>query len=218
MKVNVVYPLAAKVPSIRTSMVMDHFGIEFDVGEHVIVKDLSLDIEQKQIVAFTGPSGSGKSSIMRAVAENIDEVIDIDHVALPDEVLIDGLDLPCDEAVAMLTLCGLGEPRLMLRTPSELSDGQRFRYRIACALSQKPKWLLIDEFTATLDRTLAKVIAFNVHRLAKKYLTGFLLATTHEDILDDLGADVHVACQLDGPPSVTYVKKTKPPPKHQLLR
>ena len=86
----------------------------------------------------------------------------------------------------------------MLRTPAELSDGQRYRFRLALALSQRPQWVVADEFTATLDRTLAKVIAFNIRRLANRTGVGFLLATTHEDVAADLAPDVRVRCRLDG--------------------
>ena len=90
----------------------------------------------------------------------------------------------------------------MLRTPAELSDGQRYRFRLALGLSKKPRWIVADEFTATLDRTLARVIAFNIRRLADRTGTGFLLATTHEDVIEDLDPDVHVRCRLDGEVSV----------------
>src|SRR5690606_24918665 len=69
-------------------------------------------------------------------------------------------------------------------------------------------WILADEFTATLDRTLAKVVAFNVRRLADRSGIGFLLATTHEDIAGDLAADVHVRCGLDGQIAVACQRST----------
>jgi hypothetical protein len=49
-----------------------------------------------------------------------------------------------------------------------------------------------------LDRTLAKVVAFNVRKLCTRTGTGFLVATTHEDLLDDLNPDVWVRCLGDG--------------------
>jgi uncharacterized protein len=57
---------------------------------------------------------------------------------------------------------------------------------------------MMDEFAAILDRTLAKVLAFNVRKLATRSRTGFLLATTHDDLLDDLNPDVLVRCLGDG--------------------
>ncbi|HVL13736.1 MAG TPA: GNAT family N-acetyltransferase, partial [Gemmata sp.] len=55
-------------------------------------------------------------------------------------------------------------------------------------------WLVADEFTATLDRTLAKVVAFNVRKLVSRAGVGLLAATTHEDVVEDLRPDLWVRC------------------------
>ncbi len=125
-------------------------------------------------------------------------VLNLDDLELGNRILIEALDLPVVEAMGILSACGLSEARLMLRIPDELSDGQRYRFRLALAMSRKPAWIVADEFSATLDRTLAKVIAFNLRRLADRTGIGFLLATTHEDVLADLAPSLHVACRLDG--------------------
>src|SRR5690606_12280225 len=122
----------------------------------------------------------------------LDGVLNVESLELGQQLLVDTLDLPIQESLPLLSACGLGEAHLMLRTPAELSDGQRARFRLALALSRQPNWILADEFTATLDRTLAKVIAYNVRRLATRTGVGFLLATTHTDILDDLQPSLHV--------------------------
>lgn len=199
MNVSVAYEFLPKQPSCHASIVMDHFGIGFETGRHVIAEDLELTVEPGDIVCFTGASGSGKSSLMRAVASQLEDVLDVDALPLGDRILVDALSLPPQEALQRLAGCGLGEAQLMLRTPRELSDGQRYRFRLALALSRKPKWILADEFSATLDRELAKVIAYNIRRAASRTKTGFVLATTHEDILDDLQPSLHVNCRLDGP-------------------
>src|SRR5262249_56342767 len=59
-------------------------------------------------------------------------------------------------------------------------------------------FLLADEFAANLDRTLAKVLAYSVRKLCSRTGIGFLLATTHDDLLDDLNPDVWVRCLGDG--------------------
>ncbi len=66
MKLSVAYRFLPRTNSIRASQVMDHFGIDFEQGAHVIAEDLDLPIEPGQIVLFTGSSGSGKSSLLRA--------------------------------------------------------------------------------------------------------------------------------------------------------
>lgn len=221
MLLTVAHEFLPKHNSVRACEVMDHFGIGFEQGRHVITEGLELPLRPGQVVLFTGASGSGKSSLMRAAAAGLAgcsqrgvtapppaedrsgssgevRVLPLDALALPDRLVIDALDLPTAEAMNLLSACGLGEAHLMLRTPAELSDGQRYRFGLAFALSQRPQWIVADEFTATLDRTLAKVIAFNLRRLADRTGTGFLLATTHEDVAVDLDPDLHVRCRLDG--------------------
>ena len=57
---------------------------------------------------------------------------------------------------------------------------------------------MADEFAANLDRTLAKVVSFNLRKLATGQLLGMLLATTHDDLIEDLQPDLHVRCRGDG--------------------
>jgi len=180
MKLFVSYDFLPKHSGTQAAVVMDHFGIGFETGQHVIADDLELPVEPGDVVCFTGPSGSGKSSLMRAAAESLTGVLDIDSLELGDKILVDTLSIPVEESMRSLSACGLGEAQLILRTPAELSDGQRYRFRLALGLSRQPQWLLADEFTATLDRTLAKVVAFNIRRTASRTGTGFLLATTNE--------------------------------------
>ncbi len=203
MQLSVTYDFCPKQASLNTSIVMDGFGIGFETGQHTIADDFELPIQSGDVVLFTGASGSGKSSLMRATATQLrnrpeTKVVDVEQLELSDRVLVDALNVPVHEALALLSACGLAEARLLLRTPTELSDGQRYRFRLALALAQHPDWVIADEFTATLDRTLAKIVAFNIRRLADRTGTGFLLATTHNDVTCDLDPSLHVVCRLDG--------------------
>ncbi|WP_437185712.1 ATP-binding cassette domain-containing protein [Planctomicrobium sp. SH668] len=188
--------------SVRSSQVMDHFGVTFEQGEHVVAANVEIPIQNGQLVLFTGESGSGKSSMMRQAAALLRQegrtVIDLDQLSWKSQTLVDLMNLPLDECLQLLASCGLAEAQLMLRTPEELSDGQRYRFRIAFALSQKPDWVVADEFAATLDRQLARLLAFNLRKIATRTGTGFLLATTHEDVANDLSADFHLRCHLSG--------------------
>ncbi|MEM1062739.1 MAG: hypothetical protein AAGJ97_10490, partial [Planctomycetota bacterium] len=220
---SVRYRFRPATPSSHIALLTDHFGVGEDTAEYVIADNLRLDLDPTDVVFFSGPSGSGKSSLLRAAVRELRRrdatVVAAEDVVLPECPLIDGLGLPFDDALALLTSCGLAEPQVLLRTPGELSDGQRFRYRLAVAvagLRSLPagtiRFVSADEFTATLDRTLARVVAFNLGRLARREGFGVLAATTHEDVAADLAPSVRVRCDLDGTPVVDRqdVKKNAP--------
>jgi len=198
MSITIRYSFRPARPSVHSALVADLFGISADASPHVVAEDLEVPVTPGQIIAFTGASGSGKSSLLRAIAnerERLEErVVCADSVSLPNRSLIDSLPLPFDDAIGLLSRCGLAEPRLMLRTPDELSDGERWRFRLALAIAQKPAWIVLDEFTAPLDRTLAKIVAYNVRRQCTRTGIGFLIATCHVDVIEDLAPDVHVRC------------------------
>jgi ABC-type ATPase with predicted acetyltransferase domain len=73
-----------------------------------------------------------------------------------------------------------------------LSDGQKFRYRIAKLVESKKQWWLMDEFAACLDRDTAKIIAFNLQKIARQHGKAVIVATTHGDLFEDLKPSVHV--------------------------
>ena len=211
MRLDVAHDFLPKTPTLRTSAVMCHFGIDFEQGRHVVAEGLELDLRAAEVAAFTGPSGSGKSSLMRAAAAKLREageaMVNLDAVDLGARPLVDSLPGGVEDAMRLLSRCGLGEAHLMLRTPAELSEGQRYRFRLALALSRLPEavgggapqgWVVADEFAAALDRTLARVIAGGL----RKFGVGFLIATTHEDVVGDLDPHVWVRCDLASSPRI----------------
>ena len=91
-----------------------------------------------------------------------------------------------------LAQAGLADAQLFLRTPPELSDGQIFRFKLALALARRPKFITIDQFTDSLDRVTAQILAHNIRKFATKFQTAFLLASPHSDVLDQLQPDLYL--------------------------
>jgi ABC-type ATPase with predicted acetyltransferase domain len=188
--------------SLAVGQVADLFGLNLDEPPHTIAENLILEAEPHELLLFTGPSGSGKSSLLRAVGDQWNAVNAM-SLELPDVPLIEALPGPVEARLADLAACGLSEARLLLRRPAELSDGERYRFRMALAFRQAKEHpisrpLLLDEFGANLDRTLAKVLAWNLRKLVSRNRIGALCATTHEDLTEDLNPDLWVRCSGTG--------------------
>lgn len=186
-------------PSQRVLEAAAMFGLGVDEAHRLdIVPPTTLTLPQPGVIFITGPSGSGKSTVLSLIAEQCRRhecrLIDFDQLPpLAEKPLVDVFDLPLDRAASLLALAGLGDAFVMLRTPSQLSDGQRYRLRLAQALHlahDQGCVVIADEFGATLDRLTAKIIAMNVRKWVNRSRCTFICATTHDDLLEPLQPDV----------------------------
>lgn len=171
------------------------FGLGLEDKEFVVYDNLELEVKQGDIVYITGQSGSGKSLLLKELAKQLDEfhqVADIDKVELLEVPLIDQVGKSTDEAIRILNLAGLNDAYLFVRKPSELSDGQRYRFKVAKLMESGCKVWVADEFGAVLDRITARVVAFNVRKFAAKCGATLIVATTHKDLLEELAPTLYV--------------------------
>lgn len=183
------------VRSRRVLEVAEGFGLGLEGKEFVVYKDLKVEVNQGDVVYITGQSGSGKSLLLKELAKLIaleQDVADIDKVELLEVPLIDQIGESTDDAVRILNMAGLADAYLLIRKPSELSDGQRYRFRIAKLMESKARVWVADEFGAVLDRVTAKVVAFNLRKFAAKVGATVIVATTHKDLRDELAPTLYV--------------------------
>jgi len=209
-------------PSVseRVTTVLRMFGVGIDrLKDNRIIHACTIEVNGGDIVYITGPSGAGKSVLLREIQNKIpaEERISIDQITLSaDKAAIDCVDfaqtgLTTIEALRLLGYAGLSEVFCILTAPANLSEGQKYRFRLACALASGKKFIFADEFCSNLDRITAVCIAYNVRRFAKRNNVTFFLASSHEDILADLQPDVLVVKNFTGPAEVTYKKVARRP-------
>src|SRR3989304_5343264 len=190
----------------RALVVAESFGLGVDEDQKFKVFDAELKIGPKDIVYVTGDSGSGKSVLLRAIRQDLgDEAIDLSEVRIEaDKPLIETVGATVEEGLELLSKVGLNDAFLFLRTYNQLSDGQKYRYRIAKLMESGKQWWLMDEFAATLDRDTAKIVAFNLQKLARQQGKAVIAATTHGDLLEDLNPSVHVHKRFGEGTTINY--------------
>ena len=190
---NISYETHTKITP-RSLVVAEAFGLGIDEAQKFKVLDAELKIGSQDIVYITGDSGSGKSVLLRAIRADLgEEAIDLSEVAVdPDKPLIETVGATVEQGLELLSKVGLNDAFLFLRTYSQLSDGQKYRYRIAKLIESSKQWWLMDEFAACLDRDTAKIIAFNLQKIARQQGKAVIAATTHSDLQEDLKPSVLV--------------------------
>ena len=189
----------------RTQRVLDvaeMFGLGLDDKTFPVLTNLELDIKPGDIVYITGQSGSGKSTILQelrsAYEKNGEKVavaseIEMKPCPIVDQVYPENSSLV--KTLELFSLVGLSDANLFLRKPSELSDGQRYRFMLAKMIESGASVWIADEFLALLDRVTAKVIAYNIQKIARKLGATLIVATTHRDMVDDLAPDLYIEKQ-----------------------
>jgi len=170
------------------------------------------------ITLITGPSGAGKSTALRRLADRARRthaVIDHAAITLDDKSCAALLGPEPNAAMHDLAAAGLADARAFIRTPSQLSDGERWRLRLALALrkagrARKPALLIADEFAALLDRPTARTLARLLRRAATRTNLAVAVATSHDDLAPHLAPDAALRCRLNAPATLEGATPQRP--------
>jgi len=208
-------PLVRRSP--RMALVQHRFGVGCAAGRTLtIAKGANVPLGPGRIVLLVGPSGSGKSSALASIASGVPRhaigdggLEDVQLAAFPPDCgIIDEIAPDADfaEAAGILTACGLGEAGTWLRPYAALSEGEKFRARLARTISlhagRQPATLLCDEFCTGLHRRVAKAIAHNLRKLVTRRGLCLVVACSTDDLTRDLDPDTVATFHHDGSCSV----------------
>lgn len=161
-------------------------GCNFDLEATM---DLSGDW---QIGVVVGPSGSGKTSIGKVIFGS-DKIHDYRKGWAHDKPIVDEIapDGDFNEVTGALANVGLGDVPAWLRPFHVLSNGEQFRAGLARIICEKPKEVVVDEFTSVVDRQIAKIgsQAFQKAWRRTNPKGKVVLLTPHYDILNCVQPD-----------------------------
>jgi ABC-type ATPase involved in cell division len=153
--------------------------------------EIPLEDEDWNIGLIVGPSGSGKTTIAREVfgAERVIRELEWPARKALVDVFPSGVSIK--DVVRMLTAVGLSTPRSWLQPYSTLSTGEQFRATLARAIAETKQddFFVIDEFTSTVDRQVAKVGSHAVQKAIRRSGGKMIALSCHNDIVDWLDPD-----------------------------
>ncbi len=172
---------------------------EKSFGEEALFDGLRFEVPAGQVVALIGPSGVGKSTLLRMIGGIdpdyegdilIDDLVPADAEVpgfvfqdprlLPWETALGNLqavkpDLADDEGRQLLVNVGLDAAENL--RPGELSGGMQRRVALARALAVSSRLLLLDEPFVSIDRKLARELQALVASVVDRLGLTVLLVT-----------------------------------------
>ena len=173
---------------------IENASLKYDSVE--VFNNLNLKIEQGEKVSIVGPSGCGKTSLLYCIKglkelskgrihfqglkqEDIGLLFQED-LLLPWKTVKKNILLGLDKKTSVqgyIDMVGLtGHEH---KYPSELSGGERQRVALARVLIRRPKVLLLDEPTASLDEMSKELLQDSILKLSKALGMTLILVTHH---------------------------------------
>jgi len=162
----------------------------FDLEKHHLKEKWKFNVslpEHWKIGAIIGPSGSGKSTVLKnAFGE---ESLGFDW---PEQgTVIDGFpeSIPIKDVIKALSSVGFSSAPNWIRPFQVLSNGEKFRASLARCIVESNDFLIIDEYTSVVDRTVAKVASEAFGKAIRNSTKRVVVASCHDDFLDWLRPD-----------------------------
>ncbi|RPG71225.1 MAG: ATP-binding cassette domain-containing protein [Euryarchaeota archaeon TMED99] len=177
--------------------------------DHPLVKPITLDVHSGEIIAILGPSGIGKTTLVRTIAGLVRPLEGsfelrvkrrgglgyipqrlglVRHATVAHNVSL-GARLNVGWSKTMFkerkektydAIRKLGIEEKASEPVRRLSGGQQRRVATARTLAQRPQLMLADEFLGELDQTNVNIVLGAVHELVENG-TAVIMIEHHED-------------------------------------
>lgn len=186
------------------------------VNDQSIIKDLSLSIDEGELVALMGANGAGKSTLVRVLLG--DEVYQIASGQItfreknllslnPEERAKLGLafvwqQAPAIKGVELFTLLNLiqeihdgdydyqlADPLLFREINDNFSGGEKKIAELVQVLNQNPRLLVIDELDSGLDIENLQIVLTALKKEIKKRKMALLIITHSGAVLEEIKPD-----------------------------
>lgn len=186
---------------------LELINIKKSFGQNVVLDDISLKINEGEIVSILGPSGSGKTTLLNVILG----ISEVDSGA----ILFDGSDITrasmrargfnivfqdyalfphlnalqniryglknnpelSSEEEVQELIQILGLSQHTEKKIEELSGGQKQRVALARTLVMKPRILLLDEPLSALDGVIKESIKAKIKEIAREYHLTTIIVT-----------------------------------------
>jgi NitT/TauT family transport system ATP-binding protein len=184
-------------------------------GDNHVLGQISLDMKRGDKLAILGPSGIGKTTLLRLVA-GLDKRL-VGSITRPERIAMvfqEPLLLPWRSAVDNITiatgadrqaaedhLTAVGLAGRGHEFPSNFSLGQQRRLSLARALAARPDLLILDEPFASLDEKTSDLMISLAGNLIRESNVTTLFVTHSRSEADRL---VDCVVLLDGSPATLH--------------
>jgi len=186
--------LASPVEQQEATVVARLSGVKKRYGDHTVLDNVDFTVRKGEFVALVGPSGTGKTTLLRLLAgletasggraevtKNTSVVFQeprlIQALRVGKNVLLDDVRKPDAEARARAALQDVGLEDKLASWPVSLSGGQAQRVAVARALYRRPELMLLDEPFSALDAFTRRSMQSLVLKLWAKYRFGSVIVT-----------------------------------------
>jgi peptide/nickel transport system ATP-binding protein len=195
------WPIRPEGHGLGSVPVLAAHGVRVAFGSRTVLDGVDFELRRGEIVAVTGESGAGKTTLARVLAGH--RTPDAGRVAGPGRAT--AVQLCCQDATGSMTpgrtLRSLVaeakapffdldrtaaalrlDPAVADRDAARMSGGERRRATLLRALAVQPDVLVLDEPTASLDRQAAVAVLESLLALQRSRGLALVLVTHDQDL------------------------------------